>query len=77
MKQHLKNEIERIRHGYDGEVYDERAKAMLVAYAVSKVCGYCFAVQGRCGWYASLKKPLLRGARDQVIECSEGRELLA
>lgn len=70
-------EIQDIIHGYTGDVYDEKSDALAVAHAVAKSAGdYCFAIEGKFGWFASKRKPMLRSGR--VIECTvAGQELLA
>ena len=54
--------------------------AVIAAHRQSRMveCGYAYAVQwplGHCT--VEFRKPLLRDPRMRVIECSEGRELLA
>lgn len=69
------HEIEQVRHGYTSDVYDNKHDAIAIAHAVSKDAGYCFAVEGRFGWHASMRKPSLRAGK--VIECRDGKEFVA
>jgi len=68
-------EIEQVRHGYTSDVYDDKNDAIILAHAVAAENGFCFAVEGRYGWHASVRKPSLRFGK--VIECHDGREFHA
>lgn len=69
-------QIERVIRDYSSDVFDEKHDALSLAHAVAKQTGYCFAVEGRFGWQASIRKPSLRYGR--IVECTaDGRELIA
>jgi hypothetical protein len=54
----------------------DKSDALIIAHRVAKQMGYCFVVETKDGWQASLRKPSLRYGK--VIECTEnGRELMA
>ena len=61
-------------------VYDNFNDALIAAHRHSRMveCGYAFAVQwplGHCT--VEFRKPSLRDQRMRVVECSDGREVLA
>ena len=71
----MDREVETVIHDKASDVHD-KADALIIAHRVAKVTGHCFAIEGRFGWQACLRKPSLRHGK--VIECDgNGRELIA
>ena len=62
-----------VKHGYRSELYDDKVDALAIAHGVAKIAGYCFAVQGRFGWYVCKEKPNFRCT--EVIECREDGDI--